>query len=77
MTTHANAPAPHGALFDDAPAYVECVAVWPSGRTQRGRCKRGKLSGVELARLRLADGLCVYVRPEDVEAVTGGAHPTV
>ncbi len=51
--------------------YVPCVAVWPSGKTQRGGVKAARLDTVDTARAKLASGLVAWVRAEDVEAVRG------
>jgi hypothetical protein len=87
MTDYTNAPAPQGALFDDAPAqttypmhaprrtsaaYTPAVAVWPGGRTQAGNVLGERLDTVESARAKLASGLVAWVRKEDVEAVQSG-----
>ncbi len=84
MTDYANAPAPHGALFDNAPTvpaprplcrdYVDgVVSIWANGRTQRGRCRADKVLTAQDAREALAHGaLQVFVRECDVEAVRSG-----
>ena len=85
MTTYANAAPPPGALFDNAPTvapaqphrktsddYTPCVAVWPSGKTQRANVRRIRLDSVESARAKLGDGLVAWVRESDVEAVVRG-----
>ena len=89
MIDYPNAPAPHGALFDNAPTvtaprplcrdYVDgVVSIWANGRTQRGRCRADKVMAAADARAALEHGaLQVFVRSEDVEAVTSGATPTV
>jgi len=100
MTDYANAPAPHGALFDNAPTaptwfarsdtatvtrvaaqsapreYVDgVVSIWANGRTQRGRCRADKVMAADDARAALEHGaLQVFVRSEDVEAVTSGVE---
>lgn len=83
MTDYANAPAPHGALFDNAPTvpaprplcrdYVDgVVSIWANGRTQRGRCRADRVQTAQEAREALAHGAaCVFVRECDVEAVSG------
>ena len=68
-------------MTDNAPTadrdYVDGVtAIWRSGRTQQGRCKRGSLLTAEGARDALEHGaVVVFVRREDagsvVEAVSG------
>jgi hypothetical protein len=89
MTTFPNAPAPHGALFDNAPTvatprplcrdYVDgVVSIWANGRTQRGRCRADKVMAADDARTALEHGaLQVFVMAGDVEAVTSGKAPTV
>ncbi len=52
--------------------YAPCVAVWPSGKTQRANVKAVRLDTVERAREKLASGIVAWVREQDVEAVTGG-----
>ena len=52
--------------------YVACVAVWPSGRTQRGGVKATRLDTVQTAREKLASGIVAWVRECDVEAVKSG-----
>jgi hypothetical protein len=82
MTTFPNAPAPRSALFDDAPAtqpqqprrktsddYTPCIAMWPSGKTQRATVLYVRLDSVERARKKLGSGLVMWVRESDVEAV--------
>ena len=65
MTTFPNAPAPHGALFDNAPTvatprplcrdYVDgVVSIWANGRTQRGRCRADCVMTAQAAREALA-----------------------
>lgn len=49
--------------------YTPCVAVWPSGRTQRGNVRYTRLDSVESARAKLAAGKVAWVRPADVERV--------
>jgi hypothetical protein len=87
MTDYANAPAPQGALFDNAPAqttypmhapktsadYTPAVAVWPGGKTQRCNVKRALVLDAAEAREQLRRGaVCVYVRTQDdAEAVRG------
>jgi hypothetical protein len=87
MTDYANAPAPQGALFDNAPAqttypmhtpktsadYTPAVAVWPGGATQRCNVKRALVVDAAEAREQLQHGaVCVYVRTQDdAEAVRG------
>lgn len=84
MTTFPNAPAPQGALFDNAPTapaprplcrdYVDgVVSIWANGRTQRGRCRADKVMTADDARTALEHGaLQVFVLAGDVEAVTSG-----
>lgn len=85
MTTYANAPASRSALFDDAPTpprhktsddYTPCIAVWPSGKTQRATVLHVRLDSVESARRKLDSGLVAWVREGDVESLrTTAADP--
>lgn len=80
MSTYANAAPPHSALFDDAPQrasktsddYTPCIAVWPSGKTQRANVKCIRLDTVDAARRKLDSGLVAWVRESDVDALM---HP--
>lgn len=82
MTTYPNAPASRSALFDDAPAaqpqqlrrktsddYTPCIAMWPSGKTQRATVLYVRLDNVERARKKLGSSLVAWVRESDVEDV--------
>jgi len=80
MTDYANAPAPQGALFDNAPTqttypmhsgktsadYAPAVAVWQSGATQRCNVKRALVLEPDVARheLRVRRATVVYVATE-------------
>ena len=83
--TFPNAAPPPGALFDNVPSvtavpqvparktssdYTPCVAVWPSGRTQRANVKVIRLDTVDSARSKLASNIVAWVRECDVDAVT-------
>jgi len=53
-----------------APAMTEAVAVWPSGRTQPGRAKAGKVQTAADAIISLQRGaVCVFVARGDADAV--------
>ena len=89
MNDFPNAPAPRSALFDDAPAaqpqqprrktsddYTPCIAMWPSGKTQRATVLYVRLDSVEHARKKLGSGLVAWVREGDVESLrTTAADP--
>ncbi len=84
MTDYTNAPASPSALFDNVPTvqpvrktsndYTPCVAVWPSGRTQRANVRAVRLDTVEQARRKLAGGVVAWVRECDVDAARGGGN---
>ncbi len=49
---------------------VDAVAVWPTGRTQKGRARSDRVRSAADAIALLNDGApCVYVAPEDAERV--------
>lgn len=89
---YANAPAPQGALFGNAPTqttypmhsgktsadYTPAVAVWQSGATQRCNVKRALVLEPDAARAALVErgAVVVYVAREDAASVLEAVRGT-
>ena len=51
--------------------YAPAVAIYPDGKTRAGNVAVRNISDADTARVRHAAGETVWVRREDVDAVTG------